>query len=294
MQFATSGAASDLDRAAEYALARQEGLLLEAGEANGPPALRLGCPPHELPARFAQKPLLALRLFRLSATLGLSAEPDTLAAALAAAPGLAALDGAAVRNELNNALTGCAPSALAPLLASGGLAPFGIPGPAGPEGLAPLNALPADLLCRWWGFLRLAGAPLKNAAKHLAFGRSFLADAARLDALFRAGPPQDRLALKRQLAQGVPMDYAELAAAFAVLEAGFAPAAGLYAGLLESGEPFRAGQLAITEAGLLAEGVRPKRLHETHRRLLDAVVEQPSLNSYPVLAGLARQMQRYL
>lgn len=258
-----------------------------------PPRQQPAQPPRQLSARFAEEPLLALRVFRLSATLGLKIEEETLTAALAAAPGLAALRRETVRDELNNALTGRAPAALAPLAGCGGLAPFGIDCPAGLPDLTALGRIPAGLLCRWWAFFRLTGAPLA-AAEQLALGRSLQADIARLDALFLAGPPRDRLSLKRQLAQGVPLDYAELAAAFAALDAGFESAAGLYAQLLRSGEPFRPGQLAITEAGLLAEGVRPKRLHRTHRRLLDAVVEQPSLNSYPVLAGLARQMQRYL
>lgn len=303
-------AVPDIDLEMERTLARRNFAIIgpEAGpgfpaagvQPGGPdaassaaPCLRLLCETGEEPTRFAEEPLLVLRLFRFSATLGLAVQESTLAAALAA-PGISALSGEQVRNELNNALTGRAPSALAPLLGCGALAPFGIPAPGGLPSLAALDAAPPGLLCRWWAFLRLAGAPLADAAEHLAFGGSFLADAARLDALFSAGPPQDRLALKRQLAGGVPLDYAELAAAFAALDPAFAPAAGLYAELLASGEPFRPEQLAVTEPGLLAEGVRAKRLHQTHLRLLDAVIEQPSLNQYPILAGLARQMQRYL
>lgn len=52
--------------------------------------------------------------------------------------------------------------------------------------------------------------------------------------------------------------------------------------------------LAITKAGLLAEGVRPGRIEETWAQLCRAVKSDPSLNTYPALAGLARQMQRYL
>lgn len=53
-------------------------------------------------------------------------------------------------------------------------------------------------------------------------------------------------------------------------------------------------QLAITKAGLLAEGVRPARVEATWAQLCRAVKSDPSLNTYPTLAHLARQMQRYL
>ncbi len=52
--------------------------------------------------------------------------------------------------------------------------------------------------------------------------------------------------------------------------------------------------LAITKAGLLAEGVRASRVDATYAQLCRAVAAEPSLNNYPALAGLAKQMQRYL
>lgn len=52
--------------------------------------------------------------------------------------------------------------------------------------------------------------------------------------------------------------------------------------------------LAITKAGLLAEGVRAGRIEATYVQLCRAVEAEPSLNNYPALAGLAKQMQRYL
>lgn len=52
--------------------------------------------------------------------------------------------------------------------------------------------------------------------------------------------------------------------------------------------------LAITKAGLLAEGVRAGRIEATYAQLCRAVEAEPSLNNYPALAGLAKQMQRYI
>lgn len=63
-----------------------------------------------------------------------------------------------------------------------------------------------------------------------------------------------------------------------------------------TGEAGGAGEvrLAITAAELLAEGVRQRRVEPTLARLRRAVEEDLALNSYPVLAGLAKQMQRFL
>lgn len=52
--------------------------------------------------------------------------------------------------------------------------------------------------------------------------------------------------------------------------------------------------LAITKAGLLAEGVRPGRIEATYAQLCRAAAADPSLNNYPALAQLAKQMQWYL
>ena len=147
-------------------------------------------------------PMRALQLIRLAAESGCAADWDCFSAAMEAAPALVHADPLAVRDELNRALTGPCPQALAPLVQAGGLLGVGIRGCAC---LHPLAQAPSGLLSRWWLFLRLCGADAEQAARRMKLGQSFCQDYAHLDELFRAGPPADRLALKRRLAEGAPL-----------------------------------------------------------------------------------------
>ena len=101
---------------------------------------------------FSDDPMRALQLVRLAAESGCAADWDCFSAAMDAAPALVHADPLAVRDELNRALTGQCPQALAPLVQAGGLRGVGIRGCAC---LHPLAQAPSGLLSRWWLFLRL-------------------------------------------------------------------------------------------------------------------------------------------
>lgn len=242
--------------------------------------------------RFAEDALRVLRLFRFASVLGFDVEWDTFAAACEAAPELGRVSAQRVRDELNRALTGQTPAALAPLVAGGGLASFGI----GPSSvcLGFLGQVPGSLLCRWWALLHATGSDAALAARVFGFGRSFQADYGRLDALYSAGAPQGLLPLKRSLAKGTPFDYRDIAETFAALDARWSGAAGLYTQLLQSREPYKKEQLAVTSAQLMAEGVPPRKLGAVQAMLLKAVVEQPALNEWPTLVQMARSLCRFV
>ena len=236
-------------------------------------------------------PMRALQLVRLAAESGCAAEWDCFAAAMDAAPALVHADPLAVRDELNRALTGLCPQALAPLVQAGGLRGVGIRGCAC---LHPLAQAPSGLLSRWWLFLRLCGADAEQAARRMKLGQTFSQDYARLDELFRAGPPADRLALKRCLAEGAPLPAEEMAALFSLLAPGWEPIVALYRELLDSRQPFSPDQLAVTQAELMAEGVSARKAGKVLSMLLKVVVEQPELNVAPVLLQLGRSLARFI
>ena len=240
---------------------------------------------------FSADPMRALQLIRLAAESGCAADWDCFSAAMEAAPALVHADPLAVRDELNRALTGPCPQALAPLVQAGGLLGVGIRGCAC---LHPLAQAPSGLLSRWWLFLRLCGADAEQAARRMKLGQSFCQDYAHLDELFRAGPPADRLALKRRLAEGAPLPGDEMAALFGLLAPGWDRTAQLYRELLESREPFRVDQLAVTRAELLAGGVSARKAGKVLAMLLKVVVEQPELNVAPVLFQLGGSLARFL
>ena len=128
----------------------------------------------------------------------------------------------------------------------------------------------------------------------MKLGQTFCQDYARLDELFRAGPPADRLALKRCLAEGAPLPAEEMAALFSLLAPGWEPIVALYRELLDSREPFSPDQLAVTQAELMAEGVSARKAGKVLSMLLKVVVEQPELNVAPVLLQLGRSLARFI
>lgn len=244
-------------------------------------------------ARFAEDALRILRLYRFAGALDFAPEAATAAAALAQAKTLGAVSAQRVRGELNKALAGLRPSALAPLIGAGGLAAFGIPAEnlrGGAQALAPLDAVPESLLCRWWALLHLTGADAHRAAAVFDFGRSFVRDFARLDALYAAGCPADRRALKLQLLDLPQFPFADAAETFAAVDPAFVPLPGLFAGLCASREPYRCDQLAITPPELLVEGIPGRKIGAVQKCLLKAVIGTPELNVYPTLAQLAKSL----
>lgn len=247
--------------------------------------------------RFGEDALRILRLYRFAGTLDFTIEEQTGAAALALAGTLAAVSAPRVRGELEKALRGPRPSALWPLIGAGGLAAFGIPAPAGWAGLpagenplAPLDAVPESILCRWWTLAQLTGADARKMAKIFDFGKSFVRDFSRLDVWHTDGMPADGHTLKLRLMESLPFPELDLVETMAALDARFAELPSLYARLQRSGEPYHKEQLRITPAELLVEGVPGRKISEVQRCLLKAVVDTPALNVYPTLAQLAREM----
>jgi len=246
--------------------------------------------------RFAEDALRVLRLYRFAATLDFAVEPATDAAARRLAPTLAGVSAPRVRAELNKLLTGPRPSALWPLLQAGGLQSFGLYAdalyPQAQNPLAALDTVPANLLCRWWALVRLTGSNAFKAAQVFDFGKTFRRDYARLDALFAGGMPADLHALKLQLMDGVPFDYADVAETFAAVDAAFAGLPALYRQLKESRQPYLKEHLRITPAELLTEGVPARKIGAVQRCLVKAVVDTPELNVWPTLAQMAKALHR--
>ncbi len=247
--------------------------------------------------RFAEDALRILRLYRFAGVLDFSIEEQTNAAALALAHTLATVSAPRVRGELNKALNGARPSALTPLIAAGGLEAFAIPSQKlvqQPEQLAVLDRIPNTMLCRWWAFLRLTGADTQAAAKVFDFGRGFVRDMARLDALYAAGCPQDIHALKLLLMEQPPFPPEDAFAAFAAMDSGFAKLPQMYQDLLVSREPYQKQHLRITPAELLVEGIPGRKIGKVQECLVKAVVDTPSLNVYPTLAQMAKGLKKVL
>ncbi len=288
---------------------------------------KLLCAVGEPALRFEEDALRILRLYRFAGVLGFGIELATGSAALSHAATLQHVSVPRVRTELDKALKGAYPSALAPLIAVDGLAPFAITGDAlmekatealqdaprtGCDGgacaenaavacaaaigaaLLPLDSVPESLLCRWWALLHLTKSNAYKAGKIFDFSKSFVKDFARLDELFAAGMPVDAHALKITLSGGLPFSFLDVAETFAAVDTRFANLPQMYRALVAGGEPYLKEHLKITPTALLAMGVKGRKVGELQRCLLKSVVDTPALNTEQMLAKLAYELKDFV
>ena len=235
--------------------------------------------------RFREDYLRILRLLRFTARFGFSIDRATWDAALAAAPGLAHLSAERVRDEWFKGLaTAQAPSELARLWEDvGGLARWLPEVSAGPAGFGVLDALPRDpvLLTS-----HVSGDP-EATLRRLKCSRAEIERAKRLAAHRGRWPdPASPVTVRRWMADAGPAvdDLVALARATghpAALDAAVAA-------VRASAAPLAIGALAVNGADLLAAGIPPgPAVGQTLRRLLDAVIERPELNTRDGLLRLA-------
>lgn len=164
---------------------------------------------------------------------------------------------------------------------------FGLPGV---RFELPLQAMPAQMLLRWWGLIRACGGRPERVVRGFEFSPSFQRDLERLDELYFAPPPASLRELKQQLRQPLPQREEELFAAFAAVDPGFEPRCALLRQLRASGEPYTSEMLAIRPASLRALGLSGGSIAPVRELLLDAVIRAPELNRYETLARMAVEL----
>jgi len=221
---------------------------------------------------------------RFAARFGFSIDPLTFDAARAAAPGLRQLSAERVRDEwLKGLVTAGSKRHFVELWQTVGAAAFwlpelrdSVPLPGAPDAdFDPIVATVA--LCEW---------PAAVLRRLKASG----AEIARAEAMER-GPAEpaagDPVSVRRWLA-GVG-EAADDLRALATLRRGEQPSwADTVAAVRRRGEATSRGQLAVTGDDLRAAGIPPgPELGRLLTRLLDAVLEDPSLNSRERLLELA-------
>jgi tRNA nucleotidyltransferase (CCA-adding enzyme) len=240
--------------------------------------------------RFREDYLRILRLVRFAARLEFAVDPATWTAACAAAGGLPGLSAERVRDEWFKSLrTARNLETLVRLWHDTGAAAAWLPELATPRAAAALHVPPPGAgrdpvlltaaLCRDAAavLLRLRGsrAEVERAA---AVGAPPMAPADPRDerAVRRwlaaaSGAADDLLALRR-LIDGTPAPWAECASA-----------------IRERGDPITRGDLAVSGRDLLEAGVPPgPAVGEALERLLDRVLDDPTLNRKDTLLALAR------
>jgi tRNA nucleotidyltransferase (CCA-adding enzyme) len=246
--------------------------------------------------RFIEDGLRTMRAVRLCATLSMELEPATAAAIPAALPVLGKVSRERVRVELFKLLEAPVPSrGLVPMHETG-MWPYVLPAlePYAREAaIDAVDRLPADAVLRVARLLwprRDETRVLEEAIDGLKTSRAqrqralTLCGAATVALAGATGP----VAIRRAVAA---LGRAYLDDALLVLETGDARAAEVAAAC--EGAALAVGELAISGGELIAQGIVDKgpRVGECLRRLLDDVIEDPSLNTRAHLVSAARAIE---
>lgn len=239
-------------------------------------------------ALFSESPLHVLTMYVCSAMVGANIEADTFLAACDFAQGLAEVAPPRVAGGVQAVLMSEYPETIAPLAASGGLAHAGVGEPR--RCLGPLRSVPAEPHARWWAFFHLCGADVQSAARGLGLDEPFCRILTVYETLFGSAAPRDLLGLKVRLGRLPDFDFEAAARTFAVFAPEWEEAPALYRRLLESRQPYRISQLAVTVPELTASGVPGRRMNAVLSQLLAAVQRTPELNTPAALLALARTL----
>lgn len=235
--------------------------------------------------RFAEDYLRILRAVRFAARFGFEIEPSTWTAAKAGAGGLRGLSAERIREEwLKGLETALSLARLVSLWRESGAAAIWLPELGTEYPFASEAPTPRDAIVLTAGLLSDPAAALRRL-------RASNAEIERASAIAKAPlepTAREPKAVRRWLAQ--VGDAADDLALLAAYHQGNRPAwAETMAGTRARGEPVRRGQLAVSGDDLRAAGVAPgPELGTLLGRLLEAVLEDPSLNEKQRLLALVR------
>ena len=253
----------------------------------------LRCTVQDLTGYYADSPARVLALFVAAAAKDCAVEADTYMAAMAAADAAAGLPAGVLRSAAQSILLSARPQAMGPLLAAGVFESVGL-GRDVPC-LDTLAKTPCTMETRWWRFLRLMRADYNAVCEKMGFSELFARTLAGMDRL-AAMPilPKTMEELKMALSEEPDLDYGAFARAMEVEDPRWAGQAAMFDKLYRSGAPYRFDQLAISAGQLAVLGIRDQKAAWVVRKLLDAVIKTPELNSYPPLEMMARTLaQQY-
>lgn len=225
--------------------------------------------------RFEEDALRILRLFRFASQLEFSPEKRTLDASLSLSNGLEKISCERIANELIKALCGNEPDALLPLLNCGALRFIGIP--SCPP-LSLLKALPKKDTIRLAAFVIISGCDALTICKTLKLSnemRNYLIAQTALhsekaissraelkNAMFRYGAStvREHLLIKKTLS-GNAFDEK------------------IIDEIEQTQEPYTLSMLALNGKDLINFGIRGEKIGKTLEYLLEAVINDPSLNT---------------
>lgn len=238
--------------------------------------------------RFQEDALRILRLFRFASQLGFTPESRSLDAALCLSDGLQKISRERISVELIKAVCVGSPDAILPLLKCGALKFLGI---SAPLSLSALTKLTADENIRLAAFIILCGADAEDLSHELKFSNSRREQLAALCTLHSAPPEVSRPELKRAMCRYGVTAVCEI---FRINEALYgAPsteALALIEDIIHNGEPYELSSLAVNGKLLSDIGIHGRELGKALSLLLDAVINDPTLNTKEQLLEIAAKL----
>ena len=237
--------------------------------------------------RFREDYLRVLRALRFASTLGFQVEPATWAAVKAASKDLANLSRERVRDEWLKTLGASAPSMALGMWRDAGVLTEVWPELASLPAKLTLDGIPRDAVLVTAGALVAAGASVpaaQAAAKRMRFSNH---DIDRVKGIVQAmagalPDPTDAALVRRWMARNRAVARDAGAVAGGTLLAAVDAA-------LAAKVPLAIGDLAVTGEDLKESGIPAgPKMGEVLRALLDAVLEEPALNTKGALLAKAK------
>lgn len=234
--------------------------------------------------RFNEDALRIIRLFRFSSVLGFSIEEQTLNAAIDCAGLLRLISRERISSELTKAICGMKVGVLLPLLECGGLEFLGI---KSNERIGVISKLPPKAELRLYAFFSMCCSDINAAADELKLSNSVKRYMAAMQVLKPFGVPCTRCEIKRALcATDFEMFCDRMEYLKTVHSKPTEDAVKLAYDIMKCDEPYKISHLNISGNEISERGISGKDVGKELERLLNAVIEDPTLNTYEKLSEI--------
>ena len=250
----------------------------------------VGCPRD----RFTEDALRILRAIRFAAQLGFSIEGETYGAIREIAPNLKNVSKERIQVELTKLLTSAHPEKIA-MVEDTGISPYvtgDFPlvfqterermagGTSGPEPFSCLALLPPEKSMRWAGFLRhMKPDMVRRILKGLKLDNETVDNGKVMAGAAQAPLGPEKAGIRRFLSRMTPYQFDGCLRLKALdKDPQTEEIRRLWEEIEKDGDCVSLKELAVGGGDLLAAGMEGKEIGETLRRLLELVLEDPSLN----------------
>ena len=255
----------------------------------------VGCPRD----RFTEDALRILRAIRFAAQLGFSIEGETYGAIREIAPNLKNVSKERIQVELTKLLTSAHPEKIA-MVEDTGISPYvtgdfplvfqaereRMAGAAsGPEPFSCLALLPPEKSMRWAGFLRhMEPDMVRRILKGLKLDNETVDNGKAMAGAAQAPLGPEKAGIRRFLSRMTPYQFDGCLRLKALdKDPQTEEIRRLWEEIERDGDCVSLKELAVGGGDLLAAGMEGKEIGETLRRLLELVLEDPSLNRRELL-----------